>query len=126
MRGIPARQGLKKGLFLAIALTAGLSLTAWIRPVLWFAVPVVILIAVLSLMLSPWAISKSEEFKSYMDNRDDVSQVTPGVFRESKQPAGPVLVERHESGERDGDLHVFERAADDEDGREESADAVQL
>jgi hypothetical protein len=28
MRGIPARQGLKKGLFLAFALTAGLSLTA--------------------------------------------------------------------------------------------------
>jgi hypothetical protein len=28
MRGIPAKQGLKKGLFLALALTAGLSLTA--------------------------------------------------------------------------------------------------
>jgi len=63
----------------------GMSLTAWIRPVLSFAVPLTILIALLSLVLSPWAITKSEEFRSYMDNRDDVSQVTPGVFRESKQ-----------------------------------------
>ena len=79
--------------------SSGLSLTAWIRPVLWFAVPVVILIAVLSLMLSPWAINKSEEFKSYMDNRDDVSQVTPGVFRESKQNERVFFVENVNEGE---------------------------
>jgi lipopolysaccharide export system permease protein len=79
--------------------SSGLSLTAWIRPVLWFAVPVVVLIAVLSLMLSPWAISKSEDFKSYMDNRDDVSQVTPGVFRESKQNERVFFVENVNEGE---------------------------
>ncbi len=64
---------------------AGLSPASWIRPVLWFAVPIVLVIALLSLVLSPWAITKSEEFRHYMDSRDDVSQATPGVFRESKQ-----------------------------------------
>jgi len=79
--------------------SSGLSLTAWIRPVLSFAVPVVALIALLSLLLSPWAITKSEEFRSYMDSRDDVSQVTPGVFRESKQSERVFFVENVNEGE---------------------------
>ncbi len=79
--------------------SSGLSLTAWIGPVLSFAVPVVILIALLSLLLSPWAITKSEEFRSYMDSRDDVSQVTPGVFRESKQNERVFFVENVNEGE---------------------------
>jgi len=79
--------------------SSGVSLTGWIRPVLSFAVPVVILIALLSLLLSPWAITKSEEFRSYMDNRDDVSQVTPGVFRESKQNERVFFVENVNEGE---------------------------
>ena len=79
--------------------SSGLSLTAWIKPVLAFAVPVVVVIALLSLVLSPWAITKSEEFRSYMDSRDDVSQVTPGVFRESKQNERVFFVENVNEGE---------------------------
>ncbi len=79
--------------------SSGVSLTGWIRPVLSFAVPIVILIALLSLLVSPWAITKSEEFRSYMDNRDDVSQVTPGVFRESKQNERMFFVEHVNEGE---------------------------
>ena len=40
---------------------AGLALTAWIRPVLLFAAPVIAVIALLSLVLSPWALQKSDE-----------------------------------------------------------------
>jgi lipopolysaccharide export system permease protein len=63
---------------------AGMSLTQWIRPVLTFAAPLVLLIALLSLVLSPWAVSNTEEVRRQMDSRSDVSQVTPGVFRESR------------------------------------------
>jgi lipopolysaccharide export system permease protein len=79
--------------------SAGLSLTRWVQPVLSFAVPIVIVVALLSLVLSPWAITKSEEFRTYMDNRDDVSQVTPGVFRESKQNERVFFVETVNEGE---------------------------
>lgn len=79
--------------------SAGMSLARWIRPVLTFALPVVLLIALLSLVLSPWAITKSEEFRSYMDSRDDVSQVTPGVFRESRQSERVYFVENVNEGE---------------------------
>jgi len=63
--------------------SSGLSLTAWTRPVLIFAAPMVLAITVLSLFLSPWALSKSAEFRQKMDKRDDVSRVAPGAFKES-------------------------------------------
>lgn len=64
--------------------SSGLGLTQWIRPVLLFAVPLVLVIALLSLLLSPWAVSNSEEMRRQMDSRHDMSAVTPGVFRESR------------------------------------------
>lgn len=63
--------------------SAGLSLTAWVRPVLRFALPLVAAIAALSLFLSPWALTKSTEYRQRMDQRDDVSRVAPGAFNES-------------------------------------------
>lgn len=65
--------------------SSGIGLTRWIRPVLGYAIPVSILIAMLSLVLSPWALSKADEYKRRLDSRDDVSAATPGAFRESKQ-----------------------------------------
>lgn len=63
--------------------SAGQSLTSWIRPVLIFAAPMVVIIALLSLFLSPWALSKSTEFRQKMNSRDEVSQMSPGAFKES-------------------------------------------
>ncbi|MGH8599564.1 MAG: LPS export ABC transporter permease LptF [Burkholderiales bacterium] len=73
--------------------SSGLSLTAWARPVLVFAAPLVLTVAVLSLVLTPWAISKSDEFRRQLDNRSDVSLVAPGVFRESKHADRVYFVE---------------------------------
>lgn len=63
--------------------SAGLPLTAWIGPVIRFTLPLVVAIAALSLFLSPWALTKSAEFRQRMDKRDDVSQISPGVFNEA-------------------------------------------
>lgn len=62
---------------------SGMSLIAWVRPVLVFAAPIVALIGALSLLLSPWAVGKSEEYRRQMDMRDEASRVAPGVFREA-------------------------------------------
>src|SRR5207244_8083586 len=58
-----------------------LSLLAWIRPVLLFAAPLVALVAVLSLFLSPCAIGKAEDYRRQMNLPDDVSRVGPVVLR---------------------------------------------
>lgn len=68
---------------MVIWMSSGLSLTAWLRPVLAFAFPLVALIAALSLFISPWAALRSAEFQSRVDSRDDVARVTPGMFGES-------------------------------------------
>jgi len=73
--------------------SCGMSLTQWIRPVLIFAAPLVFAIALLSLGLSPWAVTNSEELRRQMDSRDDVSAVSPGVFRESRRAERVYFVE---------------------------------
>jgi lipopolysaccharide export system permease protein len=68
---------------MSVWFSCGLPLTAWIRPVLKFSAPLLAAIAVLSLLLSPWAQSKSVEYRQRMDTRDDVARVSPGAFKES-------------------------------------------
>ncbi|MGZ5651581.1 MAG: LPS export ABC transporter permease LptF, partial [Usitatibacter sp.] len=61
-----------------------LSIAAWIRPVLQFALPIAVICAVLSLGLAPWSQAQSVEYQRLLESRDEVSSVTPGVFRESR------------------------------------------
>lgn len=85
----------------------GAGLTRWIRPVLWYAVPIVIVIALLSLVLSPWALQKADEFKRKQENRDDVATATPGAFRESKQADRVYFVENvNAASNRVGNIFV--------------------
>lgn len=65
--------------------SAGMGLTRWIRPVAWYALPVVAVIAVLSLVLAPWAMSKADAIRQKLESRDDVAVAAPGTFRESRQ-----------------------------------------
>ena len=73
--------------------SSGLGLTRWVRPVLVFAAPLVGLIALLSMVLSPWAISRSEELRRIMDSRSDVAAIVPGTFRESSRGERVYFVE---------------------------------
>ena len=68
---------------MVIWFNSGLSLTAWLGPVLKFALPLVALIAATSLFLSPWAAQMSLQFRAHISARDDVSRVDPGTFGES-------------------------------------------
>jgi len=87
---------------MAIWFSSGVSLTAWMTPVLRFAFPVVLAIAVLALFLSPWALNKRAEYQQRMDHRDDVARLTPGAFNESSR----------------GDRVFFVESAPDADGQD--------
>lgn len=62
---------------------SGLSLTRWIRPVLNFGLPMVLLTAALSFVATPWAKQKSSEYIERFEKREDLQKVSPGQFRES-------------------------------------------
>jgi lipopolysaccharide export system permease protein len=64
--------------------SSGLGLTSFIRPILFFSLPIILLIGFLSLYLSPWATQKSEEYKAGLKNRDELATISPGLFKESK------------------------------------------
>ena len=68
---------------MVVWLASGIPLTAWIKPVLKFVGPPVVVIAILSLLLAPWATQKSEAYRQSMDQRDDLARVSPGAFNES-------------------------------------------
>lgn len=65
--------------------TAGLGLTAWVRPVMQLGIPVFVFIALISFVLSPWALRKGAEYRQQLESREDISVIAPGVFKESKQ-----------------------------------------
>lgn len=72
---------------------SGMSLTAWIRPVLGFGIPLVLVTALLSLAVTPWANRQSVEFRSRFEKREDVSRVSPGRFQESSSADRVFFVE---------------------------------
>jgi lipopolysaccharide export system permease protein len=78
---------------MVIWFSSGLPLTAWVRPVLIFAVPLVLVIALLSLFLAPWANTQSEAYRRQLDSRDELPRIAPGVFRESANAERVFFVE---------------------------------
>ena len=73
--------------------SSGLGLTSFIKPIMFFSLPIIILIGFLSLYLSPWATQKSEEYKAGLKNRDELATISPGSFRESKSKERVFYVE---------------------------------
>jgi lipopolysaccharide export system permease protein len=63
--------------------SAGLSLFTVLRTILWFTVPIAIVITILSAIISPWANEQSNIIKQRFQQRDDVSMIASGQFRES-------------------------------------------
>lgn len=73
--------------------SCGQPLTAWTRPVLKFSLPIVLAIAVLAGFLSPWANYSTAQYRQQLSARSDVSQVSPGAFREAKKGERVFFVE---------------------------------
>jgi lipopolysaccharide export system permease protein len=62
---------------------SGLPLTAWLKPVMLFALPQIAVVGALSLFISPWAAQMGAQYATRLEARDDVSRVNPGVFGET-------------------------------------------
>ncbi|WP_395823814.1 LPS export ABC transporter permease LptF [Collimonas sp.] len=62
---------------------SGQSLVRWIRPVLMFGFPIIVLTAILSFVATPWANNQSAQYRERFEKREDISKVSPGKFQES-------------------------------------------
>jgi lipopolysaccharide export system permease protein len=68
---------------MVIWFSSGLGLSKWVRPILTFAAPVLVVITLLSLWVMPWATQKGQDYKVQLKARDELSSISPGVFKES-------------------------------------------
>jgi lipopolysaccharide export system permease protein len=85
---------------------SGLSLAAWMKPVMLFALPQIAVITALSLFISPWAAQMAEQYRTKVEARDDVSRVSPGVFGETSNKERVFFVESI-SGDASAVQNVF-------------------
>ena len=72
---------------------SGLSITNLIRPILQFAAPLIIIIALLALFVWPWANRESTLISQRFQQRDDVSMVSAGQFKESAKAERVFFIE---------------------------------
>jgi lipopolysaccharide export system permease protein len=72
---------------------SGLSVTNLIRPIMQFAMPLIIVIALLALFVWPWANRESTLISQRFQQRDDVSMVSAGQFKESAKAERVFFIE---------------------------------
>ena len=65
--------------------SSGLGLKGFVGPTLRYAIPMVLVVALTSLVVTPWAVGQRAKYQARLDHRDETSQIVPGVFRESKE-----------------------------------------
>jgi len=72
---------------MVIWFASGLSLKDWIRPVLHVAIPVAFIVALLTLLVSPWAYRQVEEYRQRYEQRSELSRIAAGQFVETANGA---------------------------------------
>ncbi len=68
---------------MAIWFTSGQGLTTFLRPLLQFSWPILLLIGFLALVGWPWANSQTQLMRTHYEQRNDIDRVAPGEFQES-------------------------------------------
>ena len=68
---------------MVIWFSAGRGLASLLKPLLRFTWPVLLVVALLSLAVWPWANQQVQELKLRFEQRSDVDRIAPGEFQES-------------------------------------------
>lgn len=92
---------------------SGLSLKDWIGPVLRCAIPVALIIAVLTMAASPWAYRQIAEYRQRYEQRSDLSKITAGQFIETER-GDRVFFTEEPTREGDEMGHVIARVIDED------------
>lgn len=93
-----------------IWMNGGVGPLRWTSPVFRFTLPVVLIIALVSLEGIPWSARKQAEYEQILAARDQVSTLAPGVFSEDRRGQRVVFVESlSDDGQHVGNVFVHSR-----------------
>jgi lipopolysaccharide export system permease protein len=81
---------------------SGASLMQFMRPVMRLSLPVLVVIALLVLVVWPWANQRSTLLKQNFERRSDLSRVAPGQFQSSADGKRVFFIERTSDEGRTG------------------------
>ncbi|KQR89866.1 LPS export ABC transporter permease LptF [Burkholderia sp. Leaf177] len=79
---------------MVVWLASGVSQTALIKPVAVFSTPIIILIIFFAFIGWPWSNQQSKLIKARFQQRDEVSLLAPGQFRESQTSHRVFFIEK--------------------------------
>lgn len=93
--------------------SGGLCLTDWIRPVLRMALPIVILIGLFSVVVSPWSRTQMAAYKDRFAAKEDVTKLSAGRFIEAQKGKRVFFLQGvdQQSGKVDN-IFLLERGSD--------------
>jgi lipopolysaccharide export system permease protein len=80
--------------------TSGQGLAGFLRPLFAFAWPVLLVIALMSLFVWPWANQQTKDMQSRYQQRGDLDRVAPGQFQESSSGNRVFFIDHHQPGEQ--------------------------
>lgn len=91
---------------MVIWFTAGRGLAGFLRPLFTFAWPVLVVIALLSVLVLPWSNLRVAQLQQGYEARGDLERIEPGQFKESANGARVFFIEKNEPDAKVG-TNVF-------------------
>ena len=87
---------------MVIWLSGGAKLLDFLRPLLSFAWPILLLIFVLAIWVWPWSYQQSQDLKDRFEKRGDLERVAPGQFQESSNGQRVFFIEKDLASDKEG------------------------
>lgn len=110
---------------MVIWFASGRGLVSLLKPLLRFAWPVMVVIAVLSLLVWPWANSQVQELKTRYEQRSDIDRIAPGEFQESSNGSRVFFIDKDSPDTQVGN-NIFIAATDGDKESVTSARSARL
>ncbi len=75
---------------------SGRGLTGFISPLVSFAWPICVAIAVLALFVWPWSNEQAQNMRTKFEQRSDLERITPGTFQESANGSRVFFIDKQD------------------------------
>ena len=79
---------------------SGRGLTGFISPLVGFAWPVCVAIAVLALFVWPWSNEQAQNMRTKFEQRSDLDRIAPGTFQESANGSRVFFIDKETSADK--------------------------
>ena len=84
---------------MAVWFSSGQSLMSFLRPLMRFSWPVMVVIAVLALVVWPWANQQIVQLRAQYEQRGDIDRIAPGEFQESSDGSRVFFIDRERASD---------------------------